>query len=313
MADFTAEDLRSRNPTFQTVNDAYILPNDNAERKRLFEMNRALTALFNNNAIRAPVQEPVSTIIDIGCGGGAMTRDLRALFPHARVVYGIDLTPVPPLPGDNSTAAGPRLEFIQGDFYKLAGTDPRLRPGGVDFAWSRLLVCGLTDWPGYLKHVFELLRPGGWAQMSESCVDAWFEPGISARPEGFQAKMEWEWLRATREGLSRRGLDPDAGLNVPGYMRQAGFVDIQQVPLRIPYWKGALEEQPEAKLLMDLLVDDPTSLFWHMIARSTEDMGFSREKVAELQLDCLRDFGEEEGKYRVLFVTIGRRPNLNEY
>ena len=192
----------------------------------------------------------------------------------------------------------------------LAGADSRLSWGSTDFAWSRFLVCGLTDWQGYTDRVFKLLNPGAWAQMVDFCDDFHFDPLHTKRPPDFAAKQEWGWLRALREVGYRRGLDLDAGLNIPMYMENSGFTDIQTMNLTVPYWVGALKMHPEARLALEFHVGDPYGLYWHMIPKMLENMGYDEEQIRQFQLDSQRDCCEEPGKYQTLYITIGRKPEV---
>ncbi|TAQ86143.1 hypothetical protein B7494_g5540 [Chlorociboria aeruginascens] len=298
--------FKNRSPTFQTENDSYILPNDAKEHERLEKQHEAFIALAKGQLIVAPVGKPIKKVVDIGCGTGIVTRALRQYFVDAEHVYGIDLTSLHTDEGNPVT--GP--EYIHGDFMALAGTDPRLGWDSVDFAWSRFLICGLKDWQGYTDRVLKLLRPGAWAQMVDFCEDFYFDLHIGDRPQGFIANRDWDWLRALRAGGAHRGLDLDAGINIPKYMEISGFVDIQTIKFKCPYWRGAVETQPEAHLIIDLHIGDPYALYWFMIPKMLEGMGYTQEQILQFQENAQRDCGEEVGKYQVLHITIGRKPDL---
>ena len=116
------------------------------EHARLLDQHNSLVALVGDRIVHAPVASP-DIVLDIGRGTGIVTRYLSPYFPTARQIYGIDLSPVPAQPGAEPAS---KLSFIQGDFRALAGRDPRLQYGSVDFFCSRLLLCGMTDWAGYV-------------------------------------------------------------------------------------------------------------------------------------------------------------------
>ncbi len=198
------------------------------------------------------------------------------------------------------------VTFIRGNFRKLSGTDPRLRFGYADFVYSRLLECGMTDWPGYVAEVFKTLKPGGWVEMGDYIEDVFFSDGRSVNP-----RSDWEWLRALRAGGKRQGLDVDAGRNQSGYMEAAGFVDVRRWEYKVPYWTGAEKELPGSKKMTEHVIGDKWGLYWHMIPKLLEGMEeYGMEDVERLRREMVRDLGEEEGKYQVFCVTIGRKPNL---
>ena len=312
-------DLYSRNPTFHETDAAYVLPNEYAalrdlhiwltvlssaaEHSRLVDQHNSLVALVNNCIVHAPVSSP-NTILDIGCGTGIVTRYLSTLFPTAGNVYGIDLCKVPSQPSDHESS---NLSFLRGDFRKLAGVDPCLQFGSADFVFSRLLLCGMTDWQGYVRDVLKMLKPGSWAEIDDYVEDVFYSDNRSVPHE------EWEWLRSIRAGGLRQGLDLDAGLSIRRYMEEAGFTDIQRWEFRVPFWKGAEMEQPEARQITEHAIGDKWGLYWHMLPKLLDGMGYSTEDVERLRMDMRRDLSEEEGKYQLFCVTIGRKPDAVTY
>ena len=84
------------------------------------------------------------------------THELGVTFPSVKV-YGIDLSPVPPLRSKLEN-----IEFIQGDVFDLTATDSdeRLQNGTFDYVFSRALMGGITDWERYVKLCVSLAKPG---------------------------------------------------------------------------------------------------------------------------------------------------------
>ena len=319
-------DLFSRTPTFHDTDAAYILPNEKVppgfslgssclngpyyqirlivqsspvEHARLLDQHNSLVALVKGRIVHAPVSSP-DTVIDVGCGTGIVTRCLSSHFPTARLVYGIDLCPVPIQPGDDKAS---NLNFICGNFRKLAESDARFPPESVDYVFSRLLLCGMTDWPGYVRDAFRVLKPGGWAEMSDY-VENMFYTDDRIAPH-----VEWEWLRSIRAGGASKGLDLDAGLNIYQYMKDAGFVDIQRWEYRVPCWRSAGDERPETRPMTEHIIGDKWGLYWHMLPKLLDGMGYSQEDVEKLRMDMRRGVAEEEGKEVLFCVTIGRKPD----
>ena len=275
------------------------------EHTRLLEQHNSVVALVKERMVHAPVTAP-SVVLDIGCGTGVVTRYLGSHFPTAQHVYGIDLSAVPAQPGDESAS---NLSFIRGDFRTLAGADPRLRFGSADFVFSRMLLCGMTDWPGYVREVLKMLKPGCWAEMGDYVEDCFYSDNGNNKST---PREDWEWLRSLRAGGARLGFDMDCGLNIRRYMEEAGFVDIQRWEYRIPYWRGAGEEHPATRKMREFMIGDKWGVYWLMIPKMFSGMGYSEDDLQRLRLEMRRDLDEEEGKYQVYCVTIGRKPSLGE-
>jgi len=286
-----------REPTYHNDEEsAYLLPNDTIEQKRLIDQHNGIVSLIGQ-PVRAPVSSP-DIVLDIGCGTGIVTRHLSSRFPSAKV-YGIDLSPVPASPTDTNLS---NLSFIRGNFRKLVGKDNRLSPNSVDFVFSRLLLCGMTDWSSYVRDIFQVLAPNGWAEMGDYVEDVFYPENKDITP-----REDWEWLRLIREGGKLQGLDLDAGLTVQKYMEDAGFVDIQRWEFPIPFWRvpGANSEA-----MTDHAIGDKWGLYWHMIPRLVAPLNLSQEKIESLRLDMKRDLQEEKGKQQLFCVTIGRKPSI---
>ena len=323
-----SNDIYSRAPTFHDTEAAYILPNEYAplwrlpccldpcksfsvynklivilsaaEQSRLLDQHDSLVALVRERIVHAPITSP-DIILDIGCGTGIITRYLSSHFPTAQRVYGIDLSPVPAQPGDDSAS---NMSFIQGNFRTLVGIDPRLQFESADFVFSRLLLCGMTDWAGYVRDALKMLKPGCWAEMGDFVEDVFYTDNRSV------PRQEWEWLRSIRAGGVRLGLDLDSGFTIRRYMEDAGFVDIQRWEYRIPYWRAAGKEHPETRKMTEHLIGDRWGLYWHMFPKLLDGMGYSDEDMERLRTEMRKDLQEEEGKYQMFCVTIGRKPNI---
>lgn len=102
------------------------------------------------------------------------------------------------------------------------GTDPRLPFGTADFVFNRLLLCGMTDWPGYVRDGFKMVKSGGWVEMQD------FEEMFYFRGMRLEDEDEWCWLKEFRRGAKAKGMDLDCGKNTMQYLLDAGFVDAER-------------------------------------------------------------------------------------
>ena len=248
---------------------------------------------MHNRIVHAPLTDP-ETLIDVGCGTGFVTRDLGTQYPSA-IVYGIDISPVPKHKAEPSN-----VSFLQGDIRALKKTDDRLRPGTVDLIFQRLLIVGITDWPGYIKDMAELLSPGGWLEVHDYAY-IWFKGGqICSR--------DWKWLQAMRRGADQLGLDLDCGLNAKRYMDLVGLVDVQVFKYTVPSGTWLADRMPETRLIGEHQAEEIASLFTkHMIPGVTRGLGLSEQEINELKEDCFKTLAAEEGKYFHFYVTIGKK------
>ncbi|KAL8634949.1 MAG: hypothetical protein Q9228_007512 [Teloschistes exilis] len=246
---------------------------------------------MHNKPIHAPLQFP-KCLVDIGCGTGIVTRQLGDAYPTAQV-YGIDISPVPPGPKPSN------LEYILGDVRQVLKTDPRLSSESVDFVFSRLLVLGMTDWPGYVRDIVTLLRPGGWVEMHDFALD-WYL-------HGSYCSGEWEWLQALSAAAERKGWDLRCGKNIKGYMEQAGLRDVSVEVYKVPMGDWLAGERPETRRIGEHAARECGMLYYHAIPRMLQGMGYPEEKVKKFSRMSTKDLAGQEGVEYRFYVTTGRK------
>ncbi|EME84274.1 uncharacterized protein MYCFIDRAFT_100904, partial [Pseudocercospora fijiensis CIRAD86] len=230
---------------------AYVLPNDEQEHVRLEEQARHLSAIMGNQIIHAPIKTDIkdARMLDVGCGTGIVTDNLGSRFPHAEV-YGLDLSAVPQL-----RTRLPNVTFLQGNIV----TD---KPNSAlfDLIFSRLLVCGLTDWPGYINKSFQLLKPGGYLEIHD--IDfIWYDGS------GKVISDSWKWLTACRTIGEAQGMDLAlCASRAKPRMEEAGFTDVVVKEYRWPLG-GAWEKDQKWKDFGEYVADYMPPMIWHMIPR----------------------------------------------
>ncbi|KAF2084891.1 S-adenosyl-L-methionine-dependent methyltransferase [Saccharata proteae CBS 121410] len=300
--------LSERVPTYHKVADAqYTLPNDAPEHIRLETQAAHLSALMNNKVVHAPIPQTATRLLDVGCGTGIVTDLLARTFPAA-TAYGIDLSPVPAL-----HSRPPNVRFIQGNILKapesdstddfdgqLAQTGAALPSNAFDYIYSRLLLCGMSDWPRYLRSTYRLLKAGGWAEMHD--LDwAWYDGS------GKLISNDWEWLQVMKEAGEARGLDFECGSRVKGRMEEAGFVEVERYEYSWPYG-GEWEARPEMQAFGEYVATAMPELFHHAIPKMLEGRGYTDEQVDRWRQQMRHDFRREKGKHWIFYVTVGRKP-----
>jgi len=291
-------ELDKYKPTYHETDVPYSLPNDRTEQLRLKDQHDAWKALMHGSIVHAPVKNP-KFIIDIGCGPGSVSQELASKFPMAQV-YGIDLSSMP----EEHATRPPNLEYIKGDIMKLlcATGDARLNNGEIDYAFHRLLLCGMTNWPEYVKTVADSVCRGGWVEMHEW---EWqiFENGKNV-------SEEWPWQEEMiRSAWETKGLDLRCAHKVAGWMRDAGLVDIKAVSYWAPIGPWDLATHPESKTMAEYLPK-----WWPSVNWGTIPMFVGPRKpqlVDEYKTQMLKDLEKahvEERKAYEIVVTYGRKP-----
>ncbi|KAI4183851.1 MAG: hypothetical protein L6R41_005146 [Letrouitia leprolyta] len=249
--------------------------------------------MMHDNIVHAPLKNP-REILDVGCGTGVVTHYLGERYPAARV-YGIDLSPVP-----DDGRKPVNVEYIAGNVRELVNQDQRLTSGTFDFAFSRLLVLGMTDWPDYARAMFTLLRPGGCFEVQDLDVE-W-------HLNGAPCSGDWEWLNALHLAAKQKNMDLHCGKNIKGYMEDAGFVDIEQKRFELPFGTWLAEKgKPETRRIGEHAGREYGMLYYYAVPKMLEGMVYEREKVEDMKGRILEDVVAREGLSFGFYVTVGRK------
>lgn len=279
------------------------------EHIRLEQQAVLLSGLMNHRIFHAPVKDgPHLQCLDIGCGTGIVTDNMATTLPQAQC-FGVDLSPVP-----NMRAPKPNVRFFQGNVGTQPPSQwiPNDRESGFerdhevfDYVFSRLLIFGVTDWPAYIRTQFDLLKPGGWAEVHD-CDWTYFNEAEEVISD------EWSWLQTLHsicEG--EKGMDFQCGRKVVQWMEQAGFRDIQVFKYKWSYDPLSTQE-PGVREFGEWQVRWQPGMINTMIERSvTSGHGagmVEHNAIVRMQDEMRKCLAPEKGKHIWFYVTIGQKP-----
>lgn len=151
--------------------------------------------------------------IDIGCGGGAMTRLVKKKFPEMEVT-GIDISP-DRIQFANDQAREQKLDIC----YKCTNvTSLPFKDNSFDFVWSRFLFEYLKQPIAALKEMLRVAKNTGVVSVGDLDGNCLFHYPVT---EDFNRK-----LNRVISTLAEFGFDPFVGRKLYYYFRQAGFKKI---------------------------------------------------------------------------------------
>ncbi|KAF2195246.1 S-adenosyl-L-methionine-dependent methyltransferase [Zopfia rhizophila CBS 207.26] len=330
MGSITDTDTIHKKRTYHTTGSAYSLPNDNVEHQRLEIQHALFIGLMGGRIIHAPLTPAVSKAIDIGCGTGSVTHAIASAHPST-TVYGIDLSAVPA----RMRTKLPNLSYIQGDFNELASQenpDPRFTPKSFDYAFSRMLIYGITNWQAYVDRAVSLVKPGGWIEMQEADYHWYRVPRseselppsetfashdlsmkeLQARSHLSEAYLcESQWQHTMSSLLRAKSLNPHAGSALASHMAAAGLTDIRIRRYISPsgVWPGLTRE---AAAFGNYVGKQTPLMYVPTIRKLGEETGWDSGVVEEAVQYLEKEFeGEDAEEYRLWFwvyVVCGRKP-----
>ena len=272
-----------------------------AEFARLDDQANGYTELMRDKVVHAPLRNP-RKMLDVGCGTGIVCRQMAQQYPSA-TVFGVDISTVPPFSNTPDN-----VEYITADIKSLAESDDeRIKTGELDYIYQRLLICGMTDWPGYIRQMVNLLKPGGYLEVHDYS-EVWYKRSSSPDERDKDVSKDWKWMQAMRRGATGLGLDLDIGLNAQRYMEDAGLVDVQVVKYQVPFGTWLAGEKPETKKIGEHQVSSMGKVFsQNILPGVTRELGIGEKEMDELKAECRKCLSEEEGKYWWFYSIWGRK------
>ncbi len=162
-----------------------------------------------------PHLKPGMSLLDCGCGPGAITFGLADAVAPGRVV-GADIEPAMIEQATRLAAEEgiQNVEFRVGDIYDLPFED-----GEFDVVFSHSVTEHLSDPVRALRELHRVAKPGGLAGIVKT---DWTFPFIVPESEGFS-----KFFELFEGGFNRIGGSLNRGRYLGAYMREAGFEVIE--------------------------------------------------------------------------------------
>jgi ubiquinone/menaquinone biosynthesis C-methylase UbiE len=181
--------------------------------------------------------EPGTRLLEVGCGAGAVLAVLGQEFPGVRLV-GVDIEPR-------------QLDFARGHLERagveatLLEADASALPFGdesFDHVWMMWFLEHVSDPPAVVREARRVLVPGGAITAIE--VDY-----STCRAEPSTPAIE-ALIRAMVQGMAASGWS-DAGTRLPGWLREAGFREVDEGER--PFWWQGDDLAGQARYAADVM------------------------------------------------------------
>ncbi|CAK4030673.1 related to methyltransferase [Lecanosticta acicola] len=282
--------------TYHAYKDGkYIFPNDEREADRLDLQHHLFRITYAYKLFFAPLQNP-RRCLDVGTGTGIWAVDLADDFPDCQVT-GIDLSPGQP------TMVPPNVKFVIDD-----AEDDWLYEEKFDFIHARLMAGCFADWPSLLQKAFDNLEEGGWLELQDYGlpVKSFDQSHIGTD------LLRWGELLCEAARKLGRPMGSDVSTKYEEWMRDAGFVDIQQ---KMFMWPS--NSWPKDPFMKELgrwnQVNIIEGLEGFCMALLTRGLGWSKEEVDVFVAKIAADLRNKKiHAYFPMPVTFGRKPFRGE-
>jgi ubiquinone/menaquinone biosynthesis C-methylase UbiE len=229
-----------------------------------------------------------STVVDLGCGSGMLTRLLLAQFKHAPDFRVICIDPSEwELSIAKSRIADKRVTFIQGRAQEALGI--------VKTDVDAVLLCNvlhqvpLTERRSVLEGAFLLARPGGLVGMNTLFYDG----GVGPESREFYLR----WMMEARKFLARESITWNLPANVPVALQRLSPQQHHDLFQSIGYEDIQIEEAP-----FDWQVED-----WEALSKYSVFIQGALASDIDLEMGSRALIEGVRAAYSALGITTVRR------
>ncbi|KAI9658035.1 MAG: hypothetical protein M1821_002695 [Bathelium mastoideum] len=194
----------------------YVLPNDEQEQDRLDLQHTIFLLLFEDKLHLAPLDNSnLHNVLDFATGTGIWAIEFAEHYPSANVV-GTDLTPIQP------QYVPPNCRFEIDD-----AEDEWVYSHPFSYIHGRAILSCFADPALLIRKAFANLTPGGYLELQD-LAPLEYEAGV---PEDQPIRT---WMELTKEGAIKGGRPWDNAIRYAGWMRDAGFVNVEERVFKLP-------------------------------------------------------------------------------
>ncbi|HXA31954.1 MAG TPA: methyltransferase domain-containing protein [Acidimicrobiales bacterium] len=205
--------------------ESYILSTGEAGAARLAILGRVLQPTTEAFLSRAGLQPGMRTL-DLGCGGGDVTRLIAGVVGDAEVV-GVDRDPlVIAIAADHPVDAGTRRR----PRFQVGTAEDLPQVGDFDFVYARFLLTHLSDPRTVLRSLVAACAPGAIIAVED--ID--FSAHVCDPPSSAFDRFVELYQQAARA----HGADPCIGPSLPDLFRSVGLVDVESTALVPRFTEG---------------------------------------------------------------------------
>ncbi|KAH8592330.1 S-adenosyl-L-methionine-dependent methyltransferase [Bisporella sp. PMI_857] len=271
----------------------YQFPNDEPEQEREDMKHAMVLNLCGGRLHYAPIDNPYpQNVLDIGTGTGIWCMDMGDEYPSSSIL-GVDLSPIQP------SWVPPNVKFMVDDVES-----PWLHNTGYfDYIHARHISVAMKNMPQLCAEAFRCTKPGGWIEFQEMLMKSHCDDDSMPPDYGVT-----RWLDTMKAALAVLGPDLHGAVKHEQYLKDAGFINVQQRTFKIP-----IGTWPKNKTLKTVGLYGRMMIYDGLEANSlrpfTRGLGWSTEQVHVFLIDVRKALMDVSVHcYLPFYVTFGQKP-----
>ncbi|KAL1969041.1 hypothetical protein VTN77DRAFT_875 [Rasamsonia byssochlamydoides] len=275
-------------------NDAYYMPNDDAEQTRLNIVHQLFLILLDGELTKAPVPEGASRILDVGTGPGDWAVEMGEQYPNAEIIA----TDISVFDGGLGRFGLPNVHFQLDDAEEeWTYHEP------FDLIHMRGLSGAFRNWNAVYKQAFKHLKAGGYIEVSDSDPAADITNFPNAPPNSYFNIL----ISAMRNTADAAGFPRGRDHLRPSALTSVGFVDVRVYDITVPV--GTWPEDPRQKTLGKMaLIGLLEGLEARSLRQLTATGKWTADEVRDLCEKVKREVVAAEGITVTVRFLTGRKP-----
>jgi len=270
----------------------YPIPNDEPEQEKLDFMHHIYLLMLDGKLVRAPIDDGIQRILDIGTGTGIWAIDAAETYPSSQII-GTDLSPIQP------SWVPPNVSFQVDD----AESDWTFAKDSFDLIHVRFLNGRIKDWGKLFKQSFDALKPGGWLDVSEFECRAMSDDGTLLAESNLS-----KYCDLLNEAAEKSGQGFKIATSLDNFILDAGFDKVSHEEMKMPIgtWP-ADKKQKDIGAFMLLHIEDGIEA-WGM-APLTRILGMDVIEVKEIITEAKKESRSKRvHSYWVLHLYYAQKP-----
>lgn len=182
-------------------------------------------SLDRDYATLSPILSPGLRVLDVGCGTGAISKDIAQRVGPAGYVLGIDNTEAFITSGQHAYGHVSNLELVCTDLFQFKPAEQ------FDLVVAARVIQWITDIRAAMVVLRSFLKPGGTLSILDYNHEAleWQPDPPESMRKFYRAFLTWR---------SSAGMDNRVAENLPDYFKEAGFQTVETYNADEVYRRG---------------------------------------------------------------------------